>query len=111
MKRFAIDPDSLFAKVSDENKPDFTDLSPTVEAIARLRSEKMDEACASVLMYGWTREDCRIEHNTATRRDVLIVGRIPVFEITERWLDTRCLVEWRWLAEIPEREGFEVPKA
>jgi hypothetical protein len=78
----------------------------TIAAIAATRSARMDEACASVLRVGWSPLDCRVVHDTVTKRDVLVVRGVQVFEITERWTDTTCHLAWRWLAEIPVREGF-----
>lgn len=93
-----------------EPPPELT-LDPAIQAILRTRTERMSEACASVLRVGWQPSDCLIEHHLDTKRDVLVVRGVPVFELVETWTDTTCHLEWRWLAEIPEREGYTIPQA
>lgn len=82
-----------------------------IRAIMAMRADAMEQVCSSVIRAGWQPADCRIELDVTSKREVLSVRGVEVFEITERWTDTTCELRWQWLAEIPEREGYEVPQA
>jgi hypothetical protein len=86
-------------------------ITSAVSAVERKRDAVLEEASASILRSGWSPADCQIEVDTVTKRHVLRVRNVAVFEVTETWTDTKATISWRWIAEIPEREGFRPASA